>query len=89
MHAAVPLEQFKVTLEGMEIPITEAEIEPSRMYDASEGEYFVAVRWTKAVELQDAFREIRFLEDQNTVARPRAPRWNFTVERLKTVRQVS
>ena len=85
----MPLEQFKVNLGGVEIPIAEAEVEPSSMYDEEQGEYFVAVKWLKAVELHEAVREIGFFGNQNTVARPRAQSWNFTVERLKTVWQVS
>ena len=89
VNAAVPLEQFTVNIEGMETPIVEAETEPSWMYDGEEGEYFVKVRWLKAVELHEAVKEIGFFGNQNTVARPRAQSWNFTVERLKTVWQVS
>ena len=58
------------------------------MYDPSEGEYFVRVKWEKTVELHEAVKEIGFFSNQNTVARPRAQSWNFTVERLKTVWQV-
>ena len=86
---AVPLEQFTVTVEGIETPITEAETENSWMYDREQEEYFVKVRWLKAVELHEAVKELGFFGNQNTVARPRAQSWNFTVERLKTVWQVS
>ena len=81
------MEQFKVSLEGVEIPITEAEVEPSWMYDveAQQGEHFVGVEWIKAVELHEAVKEIGFFGNQNTVARPRAQSWNSTVERLKSV----
>ena len=89
VNAAVPMEQFKVNFGGVETPITKAEVEPSWMYDEGQGEYFVGVKWTKAVELHEAIREIGFFGNQNTVARPRAQSWNFTVERLKTVWQVS
>ena len=89
VNAAVPLEQFKVNLGGVETPITEVEVEFSGMYDAFQGEYFVGVNWLKAVELHEAVKEIGFFGNQNTVARPRAQSWNFTVDRLKTVWQVS
>ena len=89
VSAAVPMDQFIVNLEGAETPIAEADVEPSWMYDPAEGEYFVGVKWIKAVELHEAVREIGFFGNQNTVARPRAQSWNFTVERLKTVWQVS
>ena len=89
VSVAVPLDQFKVNLGGMETPIAEADVEPSSMYDAKQGEYFVGVKWVKAVELNEAVNEMGFFRNQNTVARPRAPSWNFTVERLKTAWQVS
>ena len=89
VNGAVPLEQFKVNLGGVETLITEAEIESSWMYEAEQREYVVAVKWIKAVELHEAVKEIGFFGNQNTVARPRAPSWNFTVERLKAVWQVS
>ena len=89
VNAAVPLEQFTVNIEGIETPIVEAETETSWMDDEEQGEYFVKVRWLKAVELHEAVKEIGFFGNQNTVARPRAQSWNFTVERLKTVWQVS
>ena len=89
VNAAVPLEQFTVNIEGIETPIVDAKTETSWMYDEEQGEYFVKVRWLKAVELHEAVKEIGFFGNQNTVARPRAQSWNFTVERLKTVWQVS
>ena len=89
VNAAVPLDQFKVKLDGVETPIAEADVEPSWMYDAEQGEYFVGVKWIKTVELHEAVNEIGFFKNQNTVARPRAESWNFTVERLKTAWQVS
>ncbi len=89
VNAAVPLDQFKVNLDGVETPITEVDVEPSWMYDSEQGEYFVGVKWTKTVELHEAVNEIGFFKNQNTVARPRAPSWDFTVERLKTAWQVS
>ena len=89
LNAALPMEQFMVNLEGVETPIAEAEVESSWMYDAYQGEYFVGVKWLKAVDLHEAVKEIGFFGNQNTVARPRAQSWNFTVERLKTAWQVS
>ena len=78
-----------MNLRGVETPIAEAEVENSWMYGEEEGEFFVGVKWLKAVELHKAVKEIGFFGNQNTVARPRAQSWNFTVQRLKTVWQVS
>ena len=49
----------------------------------------VGVKWTKTVDLHEAVKEIGFFGNQNTVARPRAHSWHFTVERLKTLWQMS
>ena len=88
-EAAVPPDEFKVSVEGVETPITEAETENSWMYDGEQGEHFVKVRWLKVVELHEAVREIGFFGNQNTVARPHAKSWGFTVERLKAAWQVT
>lgn len=88
VNAAVALEQFTVNVEGIETPIVEAETESSWMYDGEQEEYFVKVRWLKAVELHEAVKEFGFFGNQHTVARPTAQRWDFTVERLKTVWQI-
>ena len=88
VNEAVPLEQFKVNLNGVETPITEADVEPSWMYDTEQGEYFVGVQWVKTVELHEAVNEIGFFKNQHIFARPRDPKWNFTIERLKTAWRV-
>ena len=67
------------------IPITKLELDATDAFDERHGEHFIAVNWIKTVEFQDAVRERGFFGNQNTVARPRDPKWNFTVERLKTI----
>ena len=69
-NGAVPLEQFKVNMGGVEVPITDAEIEPSWMYDSDQGEYFVRVKWIKAVELHEAVKEIGFLGTRTLLRSP-------------------
>ena len=71
------------------IPITELELAAAGVFDENHGEHFVAVDWIKTVELQDAVRERGFFGNQNTVSRPRDPKWEFTVERLKAIWGVS
>ncbi len=51
--------------------------------DPDRCEYFVPVRWIKAVPLKQAVNEIGLFGNQNTVCKPRTPKWRTTVERLR------
>ncbi len=46
-------------------------------------EYLVRVKWLKTVPIKEAVHEKGFFGNQNTVAKPKTPKWNHTVERLK------
>jgi hypothetical protein len=46
-------------------------------------DYFVPVRWLKAVSVAEAVRETGFFGNQNSVAQPRAARWTNTIAALK------
>ncbi|MFN7321818.1 MAG: hypothetical protein ACK5TM_12425 [Methylobacterium sp.] len=48
-------------------------------------EYFVPVNWTHTVPLNQAVNELGLLGNQNTVCRPKTPKWRHTVERLKAI----
>ena len=48
-------------------------------------EYFVPVRWIKSVSENEAINEVGLFGNQNSVARPRASKWDYTVKRLKEV----
>ncbi|WP_417436573.1 hypothetical protein [Idiomarina abyssalis] len=54
-----------------------------------DAEYFVAVRWIKSVADIDAVNEVGLFGNQNSVARPRASKWDYTVKRLKEVWAIS
>jgi hypothetical protein len=47
-------------------------------------DYLVRVEWIKTVDPKQAVHEKGFFGNQNSVARPRTPKWDYTVERLKT-----
>ncbi len=51
--------------------------------DPDTADYLVRVDWLKTVDLTEAIREKGFFGNQNSVARPRTPKWDHTVERLK------
>lgn len=57
--------------------------------DPESADYLVRVRWLHSVDPKEAVRERGFFGNQNSVARPRTPKWNHTVERLKERFKVS
>jgi len=46
-------------------------------------DYFVPVRWIHEVPQAQAVNEIGLFGNQNSIARPRTPKWDYTVNRLK------
>lgn len=51
--------------------------------DPESAEYVVKVQWIKTVRTSEAVKELGFFGNQNSVCRPLADRWIFTVDRLK------
>ncbi len=80
-----PITEFRLPdSSGKKVPITEVLKDlPSSDKPSDQLEYYVPVRWIKTVPLDEAVREIGFFGNQNSAARPRAQKWNHTVERLK------
>ncbi len=54
-----------------------------------ETEYFVSVDWKHTETVTSAFSELGLFGNQNTVCKPRTPKWVHTVERLIKVWEVS
>ena len=78
-------DEFRINRNGSDVPITDIELEAPDAFDEGHGEHYVGVEWTKAVDLQQAVKERGFFGNQNTVAQPRSSKWDFTVERLKSL----
>lgn len=75
-------------VDGKPKSFAEIETQGSYLYsldDLDKAEYVVRVDWMKSVAVKDAVRELGFFGNQNTVCRPVADKWNFTVERLKKI----
>jgi predicted Zn-dependent protease len=71
---------------GHECPITELPIKgvyAKAKDDPEKAEYLVRVKWLKTVPIANAVKERGFFGNHNTVARPVATSWAFTVQRLK------
>ena len=53
------------------------------MDDTDRMEYFVPMSWLDFVPIEEAVNEVGMFGNQNTVCRPRKPKWRTTVEKLK------
>lgn len=87
-EAAVPIDEFQVHDDtGAEVPplsldVTAAKL--SRLADHAEhAEWLVRWGWLETVPASKAIQEKGFFGNQNTVARPVDPSWEFTLSRLK------
>ncbi|GLO11950.1 hypothetical protein PPUJ20028_05310 [Pseudomonas putida] len=87
LGAATPANEFTVTKDGDERPILgvaiRANYHAAFADDPDRREYFVPVQWLQTVQVGQAVREIGMFGNQNTVCRPRTPKWRSTIERLK------
>jgi len=86
---AVRFDQFRVYADGNSVPLRQVELEAPEAFDEEHGEHFVGINWLKAVEAHEAVKERGLFGNRNTVARPLDPKWNFTVERLKSLWGIS
>ena len=84
-----PVDKFIVREpDGNEAPIVQVSKPAASLNRAADdpemADYLVRVDWLKTVDPEQAIREKGFFGNQNSVARPRAARWDHTVERLKS-----
>lgn len=63
--------------------LSKADYHASDAEDPEKAEFFVKVRWLETVPLRDAFHEVGFFGNQNSVCRPETPNWRKTTDRLK------
>jgi hypothetical protein len=88
VEPVVRVDEFMVEDEnGNRIPITKAPLKGAEIGkhsdDPERSEYLVRVNWINTVPLDKAVKEKGFFGNQKTVAKPTAPKWNYTVQRLK------
>ena len=81
------VDSFTVTQDGIEVPVMSLFDTPLGLEadDPDKAEYAVRLRWLHVVPDTKAVREKGFFANQNTVARPTSPTWDYTVRRLRTV----
>jgi hypothetical protein len=82
-EAAVPITDFKVTVDGQEILILDAPLEAPKMGENASNldlcEYLVRVEWIKTVHRTEAYWEKGLFALQHTACRLTS---SFTIERL-------
>ena len=88
LEPAVVVDEFMVTDNSdSKVRLLDLPTKTSRMRigmdDIEKAEFLVRVTWLKTVRRDQAIKEKGFFGNQNTVAKPKTPKWNHTVERLK------
>lgn len=87
LESRQPVDEFMVEKDGVAVPLTTL-INDLRMAadDPEKADYAVRLRWLKTVpSYSKGVWEKGFFANQNTVARPTTPEWDYTVSRLKTL----
>lgn len=82
---AVPIHDFVVTDDnGNDAAFLSQPTKGTKFHTDPENlEYMVAMDWIKTVPLDKAIKEKGFFGNQNSVAAPKVPKWEHTVQRLK------
>ncbi|MCL1986297.1 MAG: endonuclease NucS [Betaproteobacteria bacterium] len=84
----IQADEFMVQTGDNKVPITSlADCDPAIIRepgDPSLAEYLVRVEWVHSVPLEQAVKERGFFGSQHSVCKPRVPKWDFTLERLKS-----
>jgi hypothetical protein len=82
-----PVTTFRATTPTGDLPILDVakggKYHREFLDDPERCEYFVPVHWLQTVPLDKALYEIGLFGNQNTVCKPTAAKWRYTVERLK------
>ena len=84
-----PVQQAKdavFDVKGEKVKMVDLSLRGNYLYsvdDPDNAEYVVKIQWIKTVRASEAVKELGFFGNQNSVCRPLADRWNFTVDRLK------
>lgn len=83
----VPVDEFFVEKDGQQVAVNDLVGGQLRAYaeDPDMADYAVRIEWAHSVPYNKGIWEKGFLANQNTVARPTSPQWDFTVNRLKTL----
>ena len=88
LGSVTALDDFTVINDaGHEVPLVSLPVKAAGLTrvvdDPDKAEYLVPIKWIKTVSAAKAVKEKGFFGNQNSVARPTAPKWDYTVQRLK------
>ena len=83
--AALPASEFSIDIGGATQKLADTEGMRGYLVSATPEEeaWFVPVKWVATVPLDQAYREVGFFGNQNTVAKPKSEKWEHTVSVLK------
>lgn len=86
-ETAKQAKDVRFTYNGRQVGVDELPTKGGYLYsdDPETSEYIVKVDWIKAVPESQAVKEVGFFGNQNSVCKPRNKKWEFTIERLKSV----
>ena len=82
----IPASEFDVEEGGKCVSILDATTSAhygSSKVNTEDQEYFVKIKWIKTFPRENAYDELGFFGNQNSVCKPTAARWRSTVEHLK------
>ncbi len=82
-----PIDDFAVGCDGKSVPLASVVTThlTTMKEDPEKAEYAVRLKWLYTVPYDKGVWEKGFLANQNTVARPTSPKWQYTVERLQAL----
>jgi hypothetical protein len=83
---SVPAAEFKLPTSSGDRPafdVLKGDYHRDLQSDPDRSEYFVPVEWLQTVPIEEAVQEVGMFGNQNTICKPKTPKWRFTVERLK------
>ncbi len=86
LEKSVPVSEFLIDDDhGKSVPITNLPlaIAKSNVDDPEKMEHLVKVEWIKTVPVAEAVLEKGFFANQHSAAKPRAKKWQHTVDRLR------
>ena len=85
---AIPAKDVLFDIDGQQLGFTDLTVEGNYLYSQDtpdKAEYVVKVKWIKTISENQAVKELGFFGNQNSVCRPRAQKWDYTVDRLKKI----
>ena len=87
LETRIPIDELMVNRGGEQVPLPSVVTSDMNLYanDPEKEDYAVRLEWIHKVAPKSAVWEKGFFANQNTVARPTTPKWDYTVSRLKSL----